>query len=259
MSPPVTVGLEDKIIVVTGAGRGIGKAMAAALAQAGGTVALVSRTQNDLESTAGIIREAGGKAHPYAVDVRDAARVETLAERIASRFGRVDVLVNSAGIHGGRIIKPFLETSEEEWDLFLDTNLKGVYRCCRAFGRHMVEQRRGKIINVGSLMGIRPFVNRIPYGVSKAAVMHLTRSLAVEWAPYNVLVNCVAPNSFERPEPDPNVDNEERRRIRTAGIPLGRLGQPSDLTPLVVFLASDLSPYMTGDTIFLDGGESVRA
>ena len=259
MSQPLSVSLEEKIIVVTGAGRGIGKAMAMTLAEAGGTLAIVSRTREEIERTAQQIRDAGGTAYAYPADVRDAFQMEDLAGRIQSRFGRVDVLVHSAGFHGGLLIKPILETSEEEWDMILDTNLKGTFLCARAFGRHMVKRRQGKIILVGSIIGVRPFPNRIPYAVSKAAVMHLTRALAMEWAPYNVLVNCVAPNSFERPEPDPAVDNEERRRTRSARIPLGRLGELHEMTPLIVFMASDLSTYMTGETVVLDGGESVRA
>lgn len=238
-------GLEGKVAFVTGAGKNLGKAIALALADAGADVAVTSRTLSEIQETAEEIREKGRKALAIPLNVTDSAQVESVVRQIVSEFGRIDVLVNNAAV---RSYTPLLEMSENEWRGVVDTNLTGVFLCCKAAGRFMVERRSGRIINISSGAGLRGVANHTAYCASKGGLVLLTRALALEWAPYNILVNAVAPGFLAVRH------SKEILEKWSEGIPLGRPAELNEITPLVVYLASDASTYTTGEVIVADGG-----
>jgi NAD(P)-dependent dehydrogenase (short-subunit alcohol dehydrogenase family) len=244
--------VDGKVALVTGASSGLGYTCAVALAEAGADVAVASRSLDRLQEVCRAIEERGRRAFPIAVDVRDVGQIRAMAERVHSVFGRIDILVNSAGLN---IPQPALEVTEENWDTILDTNAKGLFFTCQAVGRYMVVQRYGRIVNLGSTLGLVGMADRAAYCASKGAVTQLTKVLAIEWAPYNVTVNAVAPTFVETPltrpyfERIPGFREEVLRRI-----PLGRLGLPEEVAAAVVFLASDAAGMITGVTLPVDGG-----
>lgn len=249
--------LKGKVTVVTGAGRGLGKAMASALAEAGSHVVLVARTLEEIERTAKELTGMGHKALAVKTDVTNRKDVSKMVEQIRKACGKIDVLVNNAGQNASYVHHRFEDIPEDEWTSMIQMNVNSVFMVTKYVGRLMIAQGTGKIINIASSMGIRAVPERICYGVSKAAIIHLTKALAVEWASLGITVNCIAPGSFDR-LPDRKDEaylkmNEERRKR----IPLGRLGRLEELGPLLVFLASNGSDYMTGETIFIDGGMSI--
>jgi 2-deoxy-D-gluconate 3-dehydrogenase len=247
--------LAGKVALVTGGNRGLGRAMATALAGAGADVALAARDRDSLEAAAQEIRAGGRRALAVPTDVTSAAEVDALLARTVEELGGLDVLVNNSGVLHPQ---PLIETSDEDWDRVLDTNLRGTFLCSRAAGRLFAERGAGKVINVASnfaYMGVPGFVS---YCASKAAVVAFTRALAVEWAPLNVQVNAIAPGYFES---DMNAElraDEELLRRTLRQIPARRMGRPQELGPLVVYLASSASDFMTGETLLLDGGQAAR-
>ena len=243
--------LADKIAVVTGAGRGIGRTLALGLANAGTHVVVSSRTMGELESLAEEIRAMERRAFVHTADVTNLSDIQALADATLAEFGRVDILVNNAGMN---INEPVLDVTEEHWDRIMDTNLKGLFFCSQIFGRVMVEQRQGKIVNVSSTFGLVGYEQRSVYAASKGGVTQLTKVLAIEWAPYNVNVNAIAPTATHTPMnaalfADPVWREEVLRRI-----PAGRYCEPEDLVGAVVFLSSDASDLVTGITLPVDGG-----
>ncbi|GBD21044.1 2-dehydro-3-deoxy-D-gluconate 5-dehydrogenase [bacterium HR28] len=244
--------LDGRVALVTGASSGLGYASALALAEAGADLVVAGRSLERLADICRAVEARGRHAFPLAVDVRDLAQVRRMADAAFERFGRIDILVNSAGLN---IPQPALEVTEEAWDTIMDTNAKGLFFCCQAVGRYMVAQRYGRIVNIGSTMGLVGMVDRAAYCASKGAVSQLTKVLAIEWAPYNVTVNAVAPTFVETPltrpyfERIPGFREEVLRRI-----PLGRLGSPEEVAAAVVFLASDAASMITGVTLPVDGG-----
>ena len=172
-----------------------------------------------------------------------------------AEFKRVDILVNNAGVG---IVKPLCDTSDEEWDTVMNTNLRGAFYCTRAVGRGMIERRQGKVINISSILGIRGYQNFVSYCVSKGAVTQFTRALALEWARYNINVNAIAPGSFLTEFNEQGYSDEKFRDLSLKRIPLRRFGRPEELGVLVVFLASSASDYMTGEIIYMDGGQQVN-
>ncbi len=247
--------LRDKVAVVTGAGKGLGKSMAIALAESGACVAVVSRTQSAVEDTAKEIRDNGGNALPLVVDVTKEVEVVGMVERVMSEYQSIDILVNNVGAYKGG---PFIESTVEDWKKMMNINLTGTYLCSKIIGMRMIEKQRGKIINVSSALGVLGASGSSAYCVSKGGVIQLTRALAVEWAKYNINVNSIAPYSMETETTKSMMEDEKIKKAVLSKIPLKRLGQPSDLSGVVVFLAASASDYITGQVIFVDGGFSVQ-
>ncbi len=247
--------LEGKVALVTGSGRGLGQAMALALAEAGADMVVTARTKKEIEKTASQVRALGRRAISVDCDITKKSSVDRLLDIALSEFNRLDILVNNAGV---AIIKPLLEFSEEEWRTTIDTNITGIFFCCQAAGPIMIKQGGGKIINITSVVGGRGKAGTVPYGSSKGGIIQLTRALAVEWAPYHINVNAIGPGAFYTRPMKVVLDDPELGRIRRKKIPMKREGQPKELGPLVVFLASSASDYMTGQVIYMDGGEIAK-
>ncbi|MCX7645183.1 MAG: SDR family oxidoreductase [Rhodobacteraceae bacterium] len=245
--------LDGEVAVVTGGGRAIGLACVEALAEAGARVVVIERAEADA-AAALALREKG-----YAVELRtgsvtDAARMEAIADGLAAAGTPATVLVNNAGIGQSGI--PSEAVSDEDWLRMMDVNLNGVFWCSRAFGRHMIALGRGAIVNLGSMSGL--IANRpqpqTPYNVSKAAVHHLTRSMAAEWAQHGIRVNAVAPTYIETPMVTQVEANRERIPVWLADTPMGRMGRPEEVAAAVLFLASPAASLTTGAILTTDGG-----
>ena len=243
--------LTGRVAVVTGAGRGLGRTMALALAAAGADVVCSARSQAEIEAVAEEIRALGRRSIALRCDVTDPSGCEALAVGTLAALGRVDILVNNAGMN---IRKPVLELTSEEYTSVLATNLNGYFNCARTFGKHLVEQRSGKVINISSVMGRVALANQAAYASSKGAIEQLTKVLAIEWASANVQVNAIAPTYFETDLTRPLFQDLERNRFITERTPMGRWGQPHELAGAVIFLASDASSYVTGHSLVVDGG-----
>ncbi len=241
--------LENKVAVVTGAGRGIGKAIALRLASEGATIAACGRTLANVEGTAGEIVKLGGKATAYAVDVANSAQVIETCGKILKEFGRVDVLVNNAGITRDQLL---LRMTDEEWDAVLNTNLKGAFHFTRTVSRAMLKQRSGRIINISSIIGLTGNAGQSNYAASKAGLIGFTKSVARELASRGITANAVAPGLIVT-EMTEALSEAAREALKTR-ISLGRLGTAEDVAHVVLFLASDLAAYVTGQVITVDGG-----
>jgi NAD(P)-dependent dehydrogenase (short-subunit alcohol dehydrogenase family) len=249
------VSLDGKIAVVTGAGRGLGAAAARSLAEAGADVAVLARNKDELEAIAADIEAHGRQALPITVDVTNEAEVEAAADHVVAIFKRADILVNNAG---QAVTGPLLELDVAELRRLFEVNVFGSFMCARAFGAHMVAQRKGTVINVGSIAGLGGEAELTAYSATKGAIVSFTQSLAIEWARHNVTVNCIAPGYIrtdlnKRALDDPQIGPKLVQRI-----PLRRVGQPEEFGPLVAYLASDLAAYMTGSVIVFDGGQTAR-
>ena len=243
--------LSGRVALVTGAGRGLGRTMALALAAAGADVAVSSRTLSEITTLRDEIRALGRHSEAIQADITDNAQCEAMAAAAITSLGRIDILVNNAGIN---IRKPVLELTPEEYGLVLETNLKGYFHCARAVGRRMVAQGSGKVINISSIMGRVALPTQAAYASSKGAVEQLTKVLALEWASAGVQVNAIAPTYFETELTRPLFDDPERKNFISERTPMGRWGQPHELAGAVIFLASGASSYITGHTLVVDGG-----
>lgn len=245
-------GLTGKVAVITGGGTGLGKAMALALAKEGADIVVAARRIELIEQTAGEVAALGRRSLAISTDVTDSRQVNRMVEQALSEMGGVDILINNAGIVRGTQRKPIWDITDDEWRLGMDTNLSSAFYCCRAIGTYLVEQKKGKVINVSSGYGLRGGRDNYMYACAKGAVIQLTRSLALTWARDNIQVNCIVPGFIDvrSLQPDP------RRDTLTTGdyIPVGRLGLPQDISSLAVFLASDASDYITGGMFAVDGG-----
>ncbi len=239
--------------MVTGASRGLGRSIAVALAAAGTAVALAARSKPDLEDTADLVEAAGARAMVVPTDVTSYAAVEALIKATVATFGHLDIVVNNSGIAR---VKPFAETSPEEWQAVLDVNLTGVFNGCRAAAPYLLGQESGKIVNIASVLGAVGLPGYTVYGASKGGVIALTRTLGVEWARHNVQVNAIAPGWFVTEMNEEAFSNPRIADRLTRDIPARRTGRPEEIGPLAVFLASSASDFMTGQTVFLDGGHS---
>ena len=246
MNPP----LPSPIAIVTGAGRGIGEAIARRLALDGARVACVSRSEANAAKTADAINAATpDTARPYAVDVADRKAVAGVCERIIADFGRVDILVNNAGLTRDGLA---MRMSEEDWDLVLDTNLKGAFNFIQGVMRPMIKQRFGRIINISSVAGISGNAGQANYSASKAGLIGLSKTLAKELASRSITVNAVAPGFISTDMTNTLPDNVKASVMNQ--IPLGRFGEPDDIAVTVAFLASPAAGYITGQTLTVDGG-----
>jgi len=243
--------LDGKVAVVTGASRGLGRGFAKALAEAGALTICMARSVPDLEVTAAQIREAGGKAEVWQVDVASPSEIQTAFDHIVERYGRLDILVNNAGTE---IPKEVFDVTEQDFDTIMGTNLRGLYFAAQAAARHMVRQGSGKIINLGSLASQIGLAGATVYSASKGGVLQFTRALAVELARKNVQVNAIGPGYFRTDMTEPFFQDPEHREWIENRIPMGRIGTPEDLAGTVVFLASPASDYVTGQIIYVDGG-----
>ena len=246
--------LEGRIAVVTGGGQGIGLACAEALGEAGARIVVTDRDPKMAESGAAGLKAKGYAAEAVTMDVTDSARVSQVAAELAGRHGKVDILVNSAGI--ARSETPAEKVADEHWLNVIDVNLNGTFWCCRAFGRHMLDARSGAIVNIGSMSGF--IVNKPQeqsyYNASKAAVHHLTKSLAAEWGARGVRVNAVAPTYVETPLNAFVKSNPRMYDAWIGGTPMARMGTPDEIASVVLFLASDAASLMTGSVVLVDGG-----
>ena len=241
--------LANQVAVVTGAGRGIGRAIALRFAQAGADVVCVSRTAENSEKVASEIRAQGRQAWAHAVDVANAEAVEAASEKILAEAGRIDILVNNAGITRDGL---FMRMSEEDWDAVLDTNLKGAFSFTKAFSRAFLKQRSGRIINVASISGLAGNPGQCNYSASKAGLIGFTKSAARELASRGITCNALAPGFIETDMTaalSPEMRTELLKRI-----PLNRLGQPEDIAEAALFLASPGARYITGQVLTVDGG-----
>jgi NAD(P)-dependent dehydrogenase (short-subunit alcohol dehydrogenase family) len=251
-------GLEGKVSLVTGAGKGIGRSAAIGLAEAGSDIALVARTEGDLVEVAGGIRGLGRRALVLPADLTDLASVPTLVDRVVAEFGHIDVLVNNAGVS---IRNDVIDASVDEWDYITDLNLKSMFLLSQAAIRHMAAQNSGKIINVTSITSIRGNPGSAIYCMTKGGLLQFTRSFAVELARkgIDVQVNCVAPGTFRTPQAAAIDDDQSGKGIAfreflNSRVPMGRMGEPDELKGAFILLASAASAYITGESIFVDGG-----
>ena len=241
--------LADKVAVVTGAGRGIGRAVALAYAKMGADVVCVSRTEENSAKVATEVEALGRKTWPLAVDVSDTAAVAAAAKEILESAGRVDILVNNAGVTRDNLL---MRMSEEEWDTVIGTNLKGAFNFTKAFSRPFIRQRSGRIINIASVIGLIGNAGQSNYAASKAALIGFTKSIAKELAPRGITVNAIAPGFIET-DMTAALDDKVRGEI-LAGVPLKRFGSPDDIAHAAVFLAMEPSGYITGQVLTVDGG-----
>ncbi len=249
--------LEGKAAIITGGKQGIGRAIALAFAEAGADVAVCGRVIEDgkLQAVADEIQRLGRRSLAVQVDISRKADVDNLVQRVMDEFGSIDILVNNAG---KVILKSLLDTPEDEWDEIIDINLKGYYLCSQAAGRIMVERKSGTIINIGSRIGIRALKNRAAYSIAKAGVLMLTRLLALELAEHNIRVNAIGPGIVKTELTRALWSDPETLKKFESTIPLGgRWAEPGDIVGAALFLASDASSYITGDTILVDGGANV--
>ena len=241
--------LQNQVAVVTGAGRGIGRAIAVRFANAGADVVCVSRTAENAEKVAGEVRALGRKAWSHAVDVVDGKAVEAAADKILSEAGRVDILINNAGITRDGLL---MRMSEADWDAVLDTNLKGAFMFTKAFARAFLKQRSGRIINIGSVIGLIGNAGQCNYAASKSALFGFTKSIARELGSRGITANAIAPGFIET-DMTAGMAPEQRAELLKK-IPLNALGQPEDIAEAALYLAGPTGRYITGQVLTVDGG-----
>ncbi|MDO8531735.1 MAG: glucose 1-dehydrogenase [Dehalococcoidia bacterium] len=243
--------------LVTGASRGIGRAIAVALAEAGADVVLCARTQNDLEDVARQIGDLGRKAAVVTADLCTTGNVQRMVSQAVSAFGRIDILVNNAGVNP--IFKKIEQVSEADWDHVLDIDLKGVFFCCQAVGAHMAECKKGAIINVCSVAGIRGVPRTAPYAAAKAGLLALTRCCAVEWGQYNIRSNAVIPGWVATKLTEGLHQHPKFGKTLVERGPMPRWADADEITGAVVYLASPAASFVTGAEIVIDGGMTIVA
>ncbi|MFN3006919.1 SDR family NAD(P)-dependent oxidoreductase [Mycolicibacterium wolinskyi] len=247
--------LTGKVAIVTGAGRGLGRAMAHGLARAGAAVTVAARTASELDSFVDEVKAAGGQALACPTDITDEASVERMVDATVETFGRIDVLVNNSGIVAST---PLIDQAADEWDRVVATNLRGTFLATKAAGRHLVAQGSGKVVNIASNFALQGVANHAAYSASKAGVIAFTRSMAIEWSRHNIQVNALAPGYFATPlNAEMRADADTLAKVVRA-IPARRMGEPDELTSWLLLLASRASDFMTGEVIVIDGGQSVR-
>ena len=248
--------LDGRVALVTGGNRGLGYALAQALAEAGAAVAIVSRTAAAAETAAAALSQLTGReCRGFACDVTRPEEVQALVEQVIADFGHVDILVNNAGVNVRGAIE---DLTLDQFRSVQETNVTGPWLMCRALATHFKQRQQGRVINMGSALSIISMPDRSPYSTSKGAVLQLTRTLALEWAPFNVTVNCILPGPFHTEMNRTLSESPDVYKLFIAKIPLGRWGNPEELGGLVVFLASDAASFITGAGITIDGGWTVH-
>ena len=245
--------LSGKNALVTGASRGLGLTFARALAQAGADVAITSRTRASLAGSRAEIETLGRRAIPIELDVRDEASIRRAVDAAHAELGTIDILVNNAGCN---IRKPAIDVTWDDWNTILDTNLRGPFFVAQAVARHMIPRRYGRMINIGSVTSVAGYAGLGPYGASRGGIKQLTMSLADDWGPHNITVNCLAPGWFKTKQNEVMYQDKAWVDYLVDRIPLKRPGAVEDLEGAVVFLASDASAYVTGQILLVDGGIS---
>jgi gluconate 5-dehydrogenase len=248
--------LTGKVAVVTGTSRGLGQYLGRALARAGADLIITSRDPDKLKPFQEEVGSLGRRALPLALDVREHESIQAMVSAAIAHYGKIDILVNNAGCN---VRKPALDVSWDDWNLILDTNLRGTFFVSQAVARHMVPKKYGRIINIGSVTAVAGYAGLGPYGASRGGVKQLTMSLADDWGIHGITVNCLAPGWFKTAQNAVMYEDKEWVEYLCDRIPLKRPGQPQDLDGAVVFLASDASAYVTGQTLLVDGGISTGA
>jgi NAD(P)-dependent dehydrogenase (short-subunit alcohol dehydrogenase family) len=245
--------LTGQIALVTGTSRGLGQYFARALARAGADLILTSRKRESLASFEAEIRALGRRAVSLELDVRDHTSIQRMAAQADAAYGQVHILVNNAGCN---VRKPALDVTWDDWNLILDTNLRGSFFVAQAIARGMIARGYGRIVNIGSVTSVAGYAGLAPYGASRGGIRQLTMSLADDWGPHGVTVNCLAPGWFKTKQNQVMYEDREWVDYLSERIPLRRPGQPDDLDGAIVFLASEASRYVTGQTLLVDGGIS---
>jgi NAD(P)-dependent dehydrogenase (short-subunit alcohol dehydrogenase family) len=248
--------LTGKVAIVTGASRGLGQTFARALARAGADLVITSRRLESLKPFQKEVESLGRRAVSLELDVRSEDSIRTMVSDAARAYPRLDILVNNAGCN---VRKKAVDVTWDDWNLILDTNLRGAFFVAQSVAKEMIPHRRGRIINIGSVTSVMGYAGLGPYGASRGGIRQLTMSLADDWGPHGITVNCLAPGWFKTDQNTVMYDDPEWVAALVDRIPVRRPGRPSDLEGPIVFLASDASEYVTGQTLLVDGGISTGA
>lgn len=249
-------GLDNRVVIVTGGGGCLGRAMALGLAQSGAKIAIVDISNEKVQEVVHEIKNLNGIAKGYHVNVADSASVNQMVDKVFQDFGHIDILLNSAGVS---VHKPAQEMTDDDWSRVIKINLDGTFFCCRAAGMHMINQRKGSIINIASMSGT--IVNKdnfnAPYCASKGGVKMLTKQLAEQWARYNIRVNSISPGYMRTSLSLPIIDKPDFKKYIESESPMKRAGFPEELTGLAIYMASDASSFLTGQDVIIDGGWTI--